>query len=195
MESTKAYIKEDRSIYIDESIFSDIAAGDRDAFAALYETCSRAVYAFLLTYVKNTEDASDLMQDTFLKIRSAAGLYKPYGKPMAWIYTIARNLALMKLRKDTAHPQDELTETSAVTTNVEKQIEQKLLIRDALAILSEEDVKIVVLHAVNGMKHREIAELMGLSLTATLNRYHRALKKLKKQIGGESYESCGTPTE
>ena len=183
MESTKAYIKEDRSIYIDESIFSDIAVGDRDAFAALYETCSRAVYAFLLTYVKNTEDASDLMQDTFLKIRSAAGLYKPYGKPMAWIYTIARNFALMKLRKDTAHPQDELTETSAVTTNVEKQI------------LSEEDVKIVVLHAVNGMKHREIAELMGLSLTATLNRYHRALKKLKKQIGGESYESCGTPTK
>lgn len=184
----KAFVKKGNTIVIDESIFEDIARGDKVAFSQLYEASSKAIYAYLLTYVKNPEDAADLMQDTYLKIRSAAGLYKPYGKPMAWIFTIARNLALMKLRKDTAHPQEELSEILASRGNPQEQVENKMILSAAMEILSPEDYRIVMLHAVSGMKHREIAELMGLSLTNTVNRYNRALKKLKKQIGGDHYE-------
>ncbi|MDD5949726.1 MAG: RNA polymerase sigma factor [Lachnospiraceae bacterium] len=184
----KAFVKKGNTIVIDESIFEDIARGDKVAFSQLYEASSKAIYAYLLTYVKNPEDAADLMQDTYLKIRSAAGLYKPYGKPMAWIFTIARNLALMKLRKDTAHPQEELSEIVASRENPQEQVENKMILSAAMEILSPEDYRIVMLHAVSGMKHREIAELMGLSLTNTVNRYNRALKKLKKQIGGDHYE-------
>ena len=183
----KAFVKKGNTIVIDESIFEDIAKGDKVAFSQLYEASSKAIYAYLLTYVKNPEDAADLMQDTYLKIRSAAGLYKPYGKPMAWIFTIARNLALMKLRKDTAHPQEELSEIVASRENPQEQVENKMILSAAMEILSPEDYRIVMLHAVSGMKHREIAELMGLSLTNTVNRYNRALKKLKKHVteGGE----------
>lgn len=184
----KAFVKKGNTIVIDESIFEDIARGDKVAFSQLYEASSKVIYAYLLTYVKNPEDAADLMQDTYLKIRSAAGLYKPYGKPMAWIFTIARNLALMKLRKDTAHPQEELSEIVASRENPQEQVENKMILSAAMEILSPEDYRIVMLHAVSGMKHREIAELMGLSLTNTVNRYNRALKKLKKQIGGDHYE-------
>lgn len=184
----KAFVKKGNTIVIDESIFEDIARGDKVAFSQLYEASSKAIYAYLLTYVKNPEDAADLMQDTYLKIRSAADLYKPYGKPMAWIFTIARNLALMKLRKDTAHPQEELSEIVASRENPQEQVENKMILSAAMEILSPEDYRIVMLHAVSGMKHREIAELMGLSLTNTVNRYNRALKKLKKQIGGDHYE-------
>lgn len=184
----KAFVRKDNTIVIDESIFEDIANGNRDAFAQLYQASSKAIYAYLLTYVRNPEDASDLMQDTYLKVRSAAGLYQAYGKPMAWLFTIARNLALMKLRKDTAHPQDELSETLSAKSNPQEQVENQLILREAMSILSQEDYQIVMLHAISGLKHREIAEIMGLSLTATLNRYNRALKKLKKQIGGDHYE-------
>lgn len=184
----KAFVKKNNQIVIEESIFTDIANGDKEAFASLYKATSTAVYAFLLSYVKNPEDAKDLMQDTYIKIRSAAGIYKPYGKPLAWIYTIAKNLALMKLRRDSAHPQQELEESSAIINNTASQAETHVLLKQALQVLSKEDYQIVTLHVISGMKHREIAELMDLSLTATLNRYNRALKKLKKQIGGEYHE-------
>ena len=188
LKTEKAYVKKNNQIVIDESIFTDIANGDKDAFSNLYMATSTAVYAFLMSYVKNPEDAKDLMQDTYIKIRSAAGIYEPYGKPLAWIYTIAKNLALMKLRKDSAHPQQELEESSAIINNTSSQAENHILLQQAMQVLSKEDYQIVTLHAISGMKHREIAELMGLSLTATLNRYNRALKKLKKQIGGEYHE-------
>lgn len=188
LKTEKAYVKPNNQIVIDESIFTDIANGDKEAFSSLYMATSTAIYAFLLGYVKNPEDAKDLMQDTYIKIRSAAGIYEPYGKPMAWIYTIAKNLALMKLRKDSAHPQQELDESSAIISNTASQAETHILLKQAMQVLSEEDYEIVTLHAISGMKHREIAELMDLSLTATLNRYNRALKKLKKQIGGEYHE-------
>ena len=98
LKTEKAYVKKNNQIVIDESIFTDIANGDKDAFSSLYMATSTAVYAFLMGYVKNPEDAKDLMQDTYIKIRSAAGIYEPYGQPLAWMYTIAKNLALMKLR-------------------------------------------------------------------------------------------------
>lgn len=188
LKTEKAYVKKNNQIVIDESIFTDIANGDKDAFSSLYMATSTAIYAFLMSYVKNPEDAKDLMQDTYIKIRSAAGIYEPYGKPLAWIYTIAKNLALMKLRKDSAHPQQELEESSAIINNTSSQAENHILLQQAMQVLSKEDYQIVTLHAISGMKHREIAELMNLSLTATLNRYNRALKKLKKQIGGEYHE-------
>lgn len=178
----KAYILQDHSIYIDESIFSDIANGDKNAFGELYKASSNAIYAYLLTFVKNHDDAMDLMQDTFLKIRSAAHLYQPYGKPMAWIYTIAKRLALMKLRSNTAHPSDELTADFAAEDDESEQAENRMVLEKAMEILNEQDRQIVMLHAVSGLKHREIAELLGLSLTNTLNRYNRALKKLRKEI-------------
>jgi RNA polymerase sigma-70 factor (ECF subfamily) len=184
----KAYIASDHSIVIDERIFTDIAAGDKRAFADLYNASSKAIYAYLMTYVKNPDDAADLMQDTYLKVRSAAGIYQAYGKPMAWLFTIARNLALMKLRQNAAHPQEALdTAISAAQTDM-KQAEDRLVLTAAMSILSEEDYRIVMLHAVAGLKHREIAELLGIGLSNTLNRYNRALKKLRKEIGGDLYE-------
>lgn len=51
--------------------------------------------------------------------------------------------------------------------------------------LADEERQILMLHAVTGMKHREIAELLQLSLSTVLSKYHRALKKLRKCLGGE----------
>ena len=55
--------------------------GDSDAFRALYESAKEAVFGFALSILKKTHDAEDAMQDTFLKIRGAAHLYVPQGKP------------------------------------------------------------------------------------------------------------------
>lgn len=131
------------------------------------------------------------MQGTYIKILSSAHLYKPMGKPLAWIFTIAKRLYLDRIRKDKKVFNVEFTELAddlrcSYITNPE----DKIVLKAALDILSEEERNIVLLYAVTGFKHREIAENLGLSLSTTLSKYHRALKKLRKHLmeRGESYE-------
>ena len=58
----------------------------------------------------------------------------------------------------------------------------RLVLNEALAILSDEERQIVFLYSVSGLKHREIAALLQLPLSTTLSKYRRALSKLKKQL-------------
>ena len=60
--------------------------------------------------------------------------------------------------------------------------------RAALELLDAEERRIVLLHAVTGWKHREIASLLELPLPTVLSKYHRALKKLRKQLEGENVQ-------
>lgn len=164
----------------DEELLMRLGSGDMDAFRLFYEGTNRAVYGFLLSILKNHHDAEDCMQDTYLKIRAAAPLYQPQGKPMAWVLTIARNLALMKLRS-VRHSvgfswEDMENEPSLPQTDSE----DRLVLETALHILNEEERQIVILHAVTGWKHREISLCLDLSLSTVLSKYSRALGKLKK---------------
>ena len=82
-----------------EEVFEKISNGDNQAFAYLYTNTYQAVYGFLLSILNNREEAEDILQETYIKIRENAFRYQNKEKPMAWIFTIARNLAYMKLRK------------------------------------------------------------------------------------------------
>ena len=63
-----------------------------------------------------------------------------------------------------------------------------LALREAMTVLSEEERQIVLLHAVSGMKHRELSELLELPLSTVLSKYARALAKLKKALTSHSKE-------
>ena len=63
--------------------------------------------------------------------------------------------------------------------------EDRALLEQALGTLEEQARRIVLLHAVTGLKHREIAQLLELPLATVLSKYHRALKKLKAQLEGD----------
>ena len=72
-------------------------------------------------------------------------------------------------------------ELAKLTAGMEVSQEDRLMLRMVLQVLSEEELQIVMLHAVAGCKHREIAQLLELPLPTVLSKYHRALKKLRKQ--------------
>ena len=82
-----------------EDCIARIAGGDKDALADLYNRTRPAVYGFALSIVKNAHDAEDILHDACLQVWNAAGGYRRQGKPMAWVLTITRNLALEKLRE------------------------------------------------------------------------------------------------
>ena len=172
-------------IQLDESLFPRIALEDKAAFCALYEACSSAVFAYALSILRNRADAEDAMQDTFLKIRSAAHLYKPQGKPMAWIFTITRNICLMMYRKK-AHViqmSDEDREPDLGLDQIEN-VEDRLTLEKAFSVLQEDTCQIIMLHAVSGLKHREIASLLDMPISTVLSKYNRGIKKLQKELEG-----------
>ena len=61
-------------------------------------------------------------------------------------------------------------------------VEDRLVLSKMLELLSEEDRQIVVLHAVSGMKHREIAQIMHLPVSTVLSKYRRSLQKLRTAL-------------
>ncbi len=166
-----------------ENCIEAIAAGDAQALAQLYQKTHGAVYGFALSMVKNCHDAEDVVQDVYIKIWESAGSYQAMGKPLAWIFTITRNDANMCLRRQgkitLTDPQDW---EAVLMEDPDMQMEDRVVLTSVMSLLGEEDRQIVILHAVAGMKHREIAELMDMKLSTVLSRYNRALEKLRQAL-------------
>ncbi len=174
---------EKQKLNIDEAIFTRIANDDMAAFEELYRLTERTVYAFVLSTLKNHDDTLDVVQDTYLKIRAAAHLYQPMGKPMAWVFTIARNLSISKIRSKQKNDCIEMTDLeNDLNFSYVSDQEDRLVIQTALKILSSEETEIILLHAISGFTHREIAQNLDMKLSTVLSKYHRGLKKLKKYL-------------
>ncbi len=99
---------------------------------------------------------------------------------MAWLLTITRNLANSRLRErsrsfqiDPEEWQDQLAELPPEVTD-----DDRILLNALLGGLSSTDRQILTLHALSGLKHREIAALLELPLPTVLSKYHRAVKKI-----------------
>ncbi len=175
----------DKNSHLDE-VLKRLAKGDKNALEELYHETKAAIYGFFLTITKNPADSEDVLQETYLKIWANADRYTAKGTPMSWILMIAKNLSLMKLREKKRHQDLEPEEwdmefhipDSAGNT------EDRHLLEAALNLLTLEEREIILLHAVSGLKHREIAELLDMALATVLSKYHRALKKLRKYIEG-----------
>ena len=82
----------------DEKLLLRVAQGDKEAFQRLYQNTDKTIYGFILSILRNPQDAEEIMQETYLKIWTSAAGYKSQGKPLAWMFTIARNLCYMKFR-------------------------------------------------------------------------------------------------
>ncbi len=172
-----------------EELLRQVGMGNREAFCQLYHNTDRTVYSFILSIIKNPQDAEEVMQETYLKIWTSASAYQSQGKPLAWIFTIARNLCYMRFREQRRQADmglDELTgdEVGVLCLPLENMTDA-IVLKSALEILKEDERQIVLLHASAGLKHREIAAELGMPLATVLSKYNRAVKKLKQYLREE----------
>lgn len=178
-----------KKVYIDEEVFDRIQRGDKDAFKELYEASYKPLYAFLLSFTQNSEDAQDLLQDTYVLIYQKAGMYQKRGNPMAWMMKIAKNLFLMKYR-------NEKEKKFVCYEDMEKElgfaqigdVENRLLLEKMFAELSREDREIIIMHDVSGLKFKEIASILEKPMGTVLARYNRNIRKLRKKYEEEVRE-------
>jgi len=180
---------EDYSRLSDEALLKKVAEGDQEAFQQLYQNTDRTMYSFILSIIKHPQDAEEILQEVYLKIWTSAKSYKSQGKPLAWMFTIARNLCYMKFREqkhDSDITLEDLSgmETGEVCSEIEMAADKMVLLA-ALSILKEEEREVVLLHTSAGMKHREIAASLKIPLATALSRYNRAMKKLENYLREE----------
>ena len=170
---------------LEERLLPLVGQGDSEAFEVLYRSTEKAVYALALSILRNPHAAEAIVQETYLKVRAAAHLYVPQGKPLAWLFTITKNLCRDLLRGQ--------SRTEAAPDGAEDDLRfsyvsdptDRLVLEAALKALGEEERQVVLLHAASGLKHREIARDLGLPLSTVLSRYSRALKKLQRYLTEE----------
>lgn len=182
----------DYSRMSDEKLLLRVGKGDAEAFGRLYQNTDKTIYSFILSITRNPQDAEELMQEAYLKVWTGAGGYQAQGKPLAWMFTIARNLCYMKFRDQKREADVGLSDLSEQEIgDYCPQIEDaadKIVLNTALGILKEEERQIVLLHTTAGLKHREIAADLELPLATVLSKYNRAMKKMQKYLreGGEN---------
>ncbi len=169
-----------------ESLLLLTAEGDREAFSKLYGLIQDSVYGYALSILKNKSDAEDVLQTAFINIWTNARSYSANGKPMAWVLTITKNLCFMKMResKKTVSFEENVEIFTPSPDDTAETAENKVMLSAVIKVLSDDERQILMLHAVSGLKFHEIAELQQKPLPTVLSKYHRAIKKIKKTVGG-----------
>ena len=140
-----------------------------------------------MSLTKSCHEAEDVLQETYLRIWTGAGDYRPMGKPLAWVFTIARNLCYMRFREQKARGEEgygefEAEEEGRVCEGIEQAADREVLL-NALGKLKEEERQVVLLYAAAGMKHREVARALNLPLATELSKYNRSMKRLRQILG------------
>ncbi|MBQ3794861.1 MAG: sigma-70 family RNA polymerase sigma factor [Butyrivibrio sp.] len=161
---------------------------DRD-LEALLTAYRDGLYLFLLSYVKNEEDAEELMMDTFAKLAVDKPDFeiRKNGSFKSWLYAIARNNALMHIRrhKMEAVPLEEETISDADTPeSALLKDEQNKTLYKALSSLKPEYRRALMLLYIEGLTYEEIAKAMGLRIRQVYNLIERGKKSLKKTLEG-----------
>ncbi len=165
---------------------------DVQAFRELFEAYAPRVKAYMMRQGADPTTAEELAQETLLVVWRKAGLYsRDKGSATTWIFTIARNLRIDRLRKESiwvALPgsYDEEPSPDALPDEVLAREERKVRVRCALSALTPDHYDVVTLSYIEGLSHSQIAERLGLPLGTVKTRmrlaYHairEALKDLK----------------
>lgn len=167
----------------DEELLARHLAGDGEAFAALVERYGPVVRRLMRRGMPRPQDAEELVQDTFVLLHRNAASFDPTRKLRPWLLTIAHNVKREYWRRKGRRPEEELVldgrrDPSVRAHDLNRRDARKQLDR-ALGQLSDGQRQVVELHWLAGMSMPEVADAIGVSLSAVKVRAHRAYKQMR----------------
>jgi len=174
----------------DKFYIERVLGGDINAFTYLVDTHKGMVYTIALRMLKNSEDAEELAQDTFVKVFNSLKDFKFESKFSTWLYRITYNGAISKLRKkqievydieDSVLPESEVISTYNAINEITKN-EQKRYINEAIENLKEDDAFLISMYYLKENSMDEISEITGLTLTNVKVKLHRARKRFYDEL-------------
>jgi RNA polymerase sigma-70 factor (ECF subfamily) len=190
----------------DEELLTAFRQGRRELFGMLVRRYERELYGYLRRYLGDDHLADDVFQNTFLQVYVKADQYEP-GRPVRpWLYTIATNQAVDALRRHGRHPAVSLDQTVRETGEGEVRSllellesgaagpldqvqgeERRVLVRAAVDQLPDFLRQVVILAYYQGMKYRDIADVLEIPVGTVKSRLHAALVRLH-----EAWTGAGT---
>ena len=135
------------------------------------------VYRYCYFRVKNQHLAEDITQETFLRFFESSS-YKDAGRPLAYLYTVARNLCIDEFRK--VHT-EELKE-EIVQNGFEDAVVEKENLQQAMATLSKEEQELILLRYVNEVSFADLSKMYGKSRFALYRELSKITSKLERRI-------------
>ncbi|HWA57297.1 MAG TPA: sigma-70 family RNA polymerase sigma factor [Gemmatimonadales bacterium] len=157
-----------------------LSVGEPAALGAAYQEYGPALLALAYRLTGSRADAEDVVQDLFVGLPEALQAYRDQGRFLAWLHRVAVRLALMRMRKDRRRREVPLAD-EPFPPSVEATYPAGDVWR-ALERLDPEQRALIVLRAIEGYTHEEIAELLGIRRGTAQVRYHRALARLRRWL-------------
>jgi len=175
----------------DTTLIENLLEGNVEALGVLFERYRHMVYNVAYRITRSHHDASDVTQETFIKVFKSISRFRGESNVETWIYRIAVNSALNHLRKMGRRkeeplddvPEVEIPPTERSSDDPERYLERREIrraISQAMRKLSPEHRAVVVLHDVEGLTHAEISKILGCSEGTVKSRLHYARRKLRR---------------
>ena len=186
------------TVLTDSQLVSDYLLGNRHALSLLVELHRAKTYRFIYTKVQDAELASDIVQDTFLKVIKTLdkGGYRDEGKFVSWVMRIAHNLVIDHFRRLKKMPMTYeksdysvfsfLSDSSKTKeeTMIQEHIESNL--HQIINCLPADQLEVVSLRIFKELSFKEISEQTGVSINTALGRMRYALINIRK-IASENH--------
>lgn len=164
---------------------------DQAAWKIFVEQYQDKLYQTAYSFTRSSDLAADLVQEIFLVVFQKIYSFRQQSHIGTWLYRIATNVAINYVRKNSRHfveksefNLEKLTEQfkSPSADFIQEQKEKQKQIYQALIKLPPRQMKVFVLHKINGMSYREIAEILNISVSSVESLIHRARKNLQKKL-------------
>lgn len=184
----------------DENLVKLTQNGDKRAFQTLMERHQRRIFNLCFGMVKNSADASDLVQEAFIKAYRNIGKFRGQSAFYTWLYRIAKNVSIDFLRKakrrtmvdfDDAIRRDEPVDgdetllPSPLGINPAKVASRRELLEQidaAMSTLSEAHREILILREIDGLSYQEIADTIDISIGTVMSRLYHARKNMQAEL-------------
>ncbi len=172
----------------DTELLVRVASRDREAFEVLYRRYIRSVFGLALQRLRDRERAEDATQETFAAVWRSAGSYKPERGPAApWLYAIARNAVVDRLRARDDIPVEppDMTSDEAGPAERAESSYVSWRVHRALETLPVREREVVELAYWSGLSQSEVASFLDIPLGTVKTRTRSALARLADVLEGD----------
>lgn len=180
-------------IYDEANVIHQVLIGNTSAYKSLVDAYKDLIFVLVLKIVRNREEAEEVSQDTFLKAYHSLASFKNESKFSTWIYKIAYNAAISRIRKKTlitSTIDDYVVENYSIDTlqeNLEAidENERISLLKQAVSKLSQDEQLLIDLFYFNDQSIDEICQITGLTDSNVKVKLHRIRKKLYSNMNDQ----------
>jgi RNA polymerase sigma-70 factor (ECF subfamily) len=160
----------------DRKVIERVLKGDSEAFNVLVRRWEKPIYNFIVRMISDRDEAMDICQDCFMKAYRELGTLKDRDRFSAWLYRIAHNACLSRLRKTYGKTWVEL-DPDVQSSHVPA--ENRLAVEKALGQLPADQREVVILKVFQSLKFDEIALIQDAPVSTVKSRLYMAFEKLR----------------